>query len=273
MRLEHKIAVVTGGTSGIGRAIVERFAAEGATVFFTGRRAALGKEVALATGATFLEADVASDGGAEQTLLTAAQVNGRVDILVNNAGCTFPVCRLEALPLETLDVAMAVMVRGALAHIKHVAARMRAQRQGSIINIASIAGHRVGYSGSIAYEAAKAALLHLTRRAAVELGEDGVRVNSISPGGIATGIFGKSVGLGSDAAEASAVKVEGFLAGMQPIPRAGLALDVAQAALFLASDESTFISGEDVLVDGGLICGRRYSELAAGAQGLKSMLQ
>lgn len=144
MRLEGKIAVVTGGTSGIGRRMVERFVEEGASVFFSGRRAALGAAVAQATGATFIEADVALEADAERTIATAAKLNGRVDLLLNDAGGVSAGGRLEALPLATFDTIIGVHVRGALAHIKHVSALMRAQHQRSIINIGSVAGHWAG---------------------------------------------------------------------------------------------------------------------------------
>ncbi|MEK7750368.1 MAG: SDR family oxidoreductase, partial [Acidobacteriota bacterium] len=195
MRLKGKVAVITGGTSGIGRRMVERFVEEGAAVYFSGRRAALGAEVAQATGATFVEANVTLEADAARTIATAAKKNGRVDVLINNAGGVAVGGRLEAVPLESFDATIAAHVRGALAHIKHVSALMRAQQQGSIINIGSVAGHRAGYSSSISYGVAKAALIHLSRCAAMELGEDSVRVNSISPGGIATGIFGKAMGM------------------------------------------------------------------------------
>jgi NAD(P)-dependent dehydrogenase (short-subunit alcohol dehydrogenase family) len=271
MRLKGKVAIVTGGTSGIGRRMVERFVEEGASVFFSGRRVEFGAEVAKATGATFIEADVALEADAARTIATAAKLNGRVDVLVNNAGSPAVGGRLEALPLETFDAAIAVHVRGALAHIKHVSALMRAQHQGSIVNIGSVAGHRAGYSSSISYGVAKAALIHLSRCAAMELGEDNVRVNSISPGGIATGIFGKAMGLAPAVAEASAEKIKTVLGKMQTIPRAGLPDDIANAAVYLASDESTFVNGEDIVVDGGLIWGRRFSEAAAGGQALRTL--
>jgi NAD(P)-dependent dehydrogenase (short-subunit alcohol dehydrogenase family) len=133
MRLKGKVAIVTGGTSGIGRRMVERFVEEGASVFFSGRRAEFGAEVAKATGATFIEADVALEADAARTIAMATKLNGRVDVLVNNAGAPAVGGRLEALPLETFDAAIAVHVRGALAHIKHISALMRAQRQGSIV--------------------------------------------------------------------------------------------------------------------------------------------
>jgi NAD(P)-dependent dehydrogenase (short-subunit alcohol dehydrogenase family) len=268
MRLKDKVAVVTGGTSGIGRTIVECFVAEGAHVVFSGRRRELGAEVAKATGAAFVEADAASEADAKRTIAAAVEAHGRLDVLVNNAGMGSPYMRVEKLDLDEFDRMIAVHVRGALAHMKYAAPVMRAQKSGSIINMASVGAHRAGF-GSIFYGAAKAALLHLTTYAAVELGEDNVRANSISPGGIATGIFGKALGLESNAAEASAERVKPALAPFQPIPRAGLADDVAAAALFLASDESSFINGEDIVVDGGLIRGRRPAEVRAHGVGIK----
>jgi len=113
----------------------------------------------------------------------------------------------------------------------------------------------------------KAALIHFSRCAALELGDDSVRVNSISPGGTATGIFGKAMGKDALAADASAEKMKLALARMQPIPRAGLPNDVANAATYLASDDSTFVNGEDIVTDGGLIWGRRFSEVVSRRAG------
>ncbi len=162
-RLEGKIAVVTGGTSGIGKRIVERFVGEGAAVVFSGRRLAESAAVASGTGAIFVEADVAVEADAERTIKTALDTHGRLDVLVNNAGGPAPVGRLETLPLAGFDQTVAVHVRGALAHMKHAAPTLRAQASGSIVNIGSVAGHRAGYSSSVIYGVAKAAVIHLTR--------------------------------------------------------------------------------------------------------------
>jgi NAD(P)-dependent dehydrogenase (short-subunit alcohol dehydrogenase family) len=127
---------------------------------------------------------------------------------------------------------------------------MLAQQSGSIINIGSVAGHRGGISAHV-YSAAKGAVSALTRSAAAELGEKGIRVNCISPGAIVTGIFGKNAGLeGAKADKVSGVVKQMFTA-IQPIPRAGLPDDIAQAAVFLASDASGFVNGQDIVIDGG----------------------
>src|ERR1043166_5152157 len=176
-RLQDKVAFVTGGTSGIGRRIVERFIEEGAAVAFSGRRKSLGEEVAKASGAMFVEADAADEAHARRSMHTVHERFGRLDILVNNAGGPAKGGRLEELSLEAFDHAIAVHVRGTLAHMKYAAPIMRGQHSGSIVNIGSIAGHRAGYSSSVIYATAKAAVIHLSRCAAMELGEDGVRVN------------------------------------------------------------------------------------------------
>jgi NAD(P)-dependent dehydrogenase (short-subunit alcohol dehydrogenase family) len=144
-----------------------------------------------------------------------------------------------------------VNVRGVMLGIKHVAPVMLSQGTGSIMNIASIAGLRGGVSGHI-YSASKGAVQAFTRSAAAELGEKGIRVNSITPGAIVTGIFGKAAGVeGSKADRLTGMMKEAF-ASLQPIPRAGVTDDIARAAVFLASDGSSFVNGQDIVVDGGL---------------------
>jgi NAD(P)-dependent dehydrogenase (short-subunit alcohol dehydrogenase family) len=132
---------------------------------------------------------------------------------------------------------------------------MRRQGGGSIINTGSVAGHRPGFSGNI-YAVAKAGLSHLTRCVAMELGESSNRVNCLSPGGTVTGIFGKAFGLDSDEADHDLDRLHEFLKSNQAIPRAGLPADIAAAAVFLASDEASFITGQELIVDSGLLGGR-----------------
>ena len=136
---------------------------------------------------------------------------------------------------------------------------MAAQKSGSIISTASVAGIGTGH-GPHVYSAAKAAVIHLTETAAKELGEQNVRVNCICPGGIATPIFGKGMGLATQVADRTVEPMKMVLAGAQAIPRAGLPEDIANAALFLASDESSFVNGHALVVDGGLLGGRKWSE-------------
>jgi NAD(P)-dependent dehydrogenase (short-subunit alcohol dehydrogenase family) len=146
---------------------------------------------------------------------------------------------------------------------------MRKQGSGSIINNGSIAGRLAGFSSSMIYGAAKAAVIHLTKCTAMELGESGIRVNSISPGAIATGIIGKALGLATDAAEKTDAVMREVYKTAQPIQRAGLPDDIAHAAVFLASDESSFINGHDLVVDGAITGGRNWSQQQQGYVALR----
>ena len=175
---------------------------------------------------------------------------GRLDCLVNNAGIPSPMISITEVDVATIDQVLAVNVKGVLLGIKHAAPAMLAQQSGSIVNVSSMAGLRGGVSGHI-YSGSKGAVSALTRSVAAELGEKGIRVNSISPGAIVTGIFGKNAGLqGSKADKVAGVVKEAF-AKIQPIPRAGMPEDIAQAAVFLAGDGSGFINGQDIVIDGG----------------------
>jgi NAD(P)-dependent dehydrogenase (short-subunit alcohol dehydrogenase family) len=143
--------------------------------------------------------------------------------------------------------------------MKHAAPIMKKQKSGSIISTASVAGLRTGMGPHI-YSAAKAAIIHLTHCVAMELGEYNVRVNTVCPGGIATAIFGRGLGLSQDKAERLAELAKVYLCNLQPIKRAGVPEDVAKAVLWLASDDSTFVNGHALVVDGGFIGGRKWQE-------------
>jgi NAD(P)-dependent dehydrogenase (short-subunit alcohol dehydrogenase family) len=270
-RLKDKVCIITGATSGIGKRTAEIFASEGAKLVIAGRRETEGLAVAKSIGAScdFVRTDVTVEAQMKALIEFAVSKHGRVDCLFNNAGGPAPVGGIEAIPVEGFDQAMAVLVRSVMLGMKHVAPVMQKQRSGSIINNGSVAAHRTGLSSSMVYSAAKAAVVHLTRCVAMQLGESGVRVNSISPGGIATGIFGKALGLPMEKAEQSAEAVKAGLAKMQPIPRAGLTDDIALAAVFLASDESSFVNAHDLVVDGGVIGGRQWTAHQEALRGMK----
>ena len=271
-RLQDKVCIVTGATSGIGRRTAEVFAAEGAHVVIAGRREAEGRAVEAAIGArcAFVRTDVTEEAQVAALIGFTMKRHGRIDCLFNNAGGPAPVGGIETIPVDGFDAAMAVLVRSVMLGMKHVAPIMLAQGSGSIVNNGSIAGQRAGYSTSMVYSAAKAAVIHLTKCAAMQLGEHRVRVNSISPGGIATGIFGKALGLPTAAADATAEAMKTGLARMQPIPRAGLPEDIAQAAVFFASDESGFVNGHDLVVDGGVIGGRMWTPHQEAVRGMRT---
>jgi NAD(P)-dependent dehydrogenase (short-subunit alcohol dehydrogenase family) len=260
--LDGKVAIITGATSGIGERTTALFVAEGARVVFTGRRQSEGESIAKRLGASarYVKADATKEADWQRLISRTLDDNGRIDVLFNNAGGPAPTGGIEDVPVEGFDDAMALLVRSVMLGMKHVAPIMKRQRAGSIVNNGSVAAHLAGYSSSMVYSAAKAAVLHLTRCVAMELGEHGVRVNSVSPGAIATGIFAKALGM-SDPSEAdtTADKMQAIFATAQPIPRSGLPDDIAQCVCWLASDRSTFVNGEDVVVDGGMIRGRPFT--------------
>ena len=260
-KLDGKVAIVTGGTSGIGRRTAEVFVEEGASVVIAARRLELGQEIAAALGsrAVFLRTDITQEADVQAMVAHAVARFGRLDCLFNNAGGPAPAGGIETIPLDRFDAAIAVLPRSVMLGMKHAAPIMKTQGSGSIINNGSVAGLRAGFSSSMIYGAAKAAVIQLTRCVAMELGERGVRVNSISPGAIATGIFGKVAGLPDDAAEKTAEVMKQIFTGMQPLPGPGLPEDIARAAVFLASDDSRFINGHDLVVDGGIIGGRLWT--------------
>lgn len=260
-RLDGKVAVITGGASGIGEAAVRLFVKEGAQVIIADIQEDRGEGLARELGgnATFLRTDVSQEPDVKASIHQAVKKFGRLDCVFNNAGIAGSMTEsIAEVPLEAFDLTIGVDVRGVFLGMKYAAPVMKQQGSGSIVNNASVAGFRVGYAPHI-YSAAKAAVIHLTRSVAVELGESGVRVNCVCPGATATPIFGKSLGLSAEVADQTVERLKAALKEVQPIPRAGTPEDIAQAVLWLASDESTFVNGHALVIDGGLVCGQRWS--------------
>jgi NAD(P)-dependent dehydrogenase (short-subunit alcohol dehydrogenase family) len=250
--------IITGATSGIGEATAQCFAAHGAKLLLAGRTVEKGTALADQLGdcAVFQRADVSREADV-QALVDAAMTRfGRLDCLFNNAGASVP-ASLDTVTEQDLTGGMQLLVGSVLFGIKHAARVMKLQAGGgSIINNASVAAHRFG-QGGIVYSAAQAAVAHLTHLTAVELGPHNIRVNAISPGAIATPIFwggsARANTLSTDENQRKLAKLEQNLAKSTPIPRSGYASDIANAALFLASDEASFVNGHDLVVDGGRI--------------------
>ena len=264
--LDGKVAIVTGGSSGIGERIVELFVEQGAKVVVAARRQQEGSALEKRLGIRFIRADVSNESEVKTMVDQTVKWFGRVDCLVNNAGVPSPMVSITEIDVPTIDQVLAVNVRGVMLGIKHVAPVMLSQGAGSIINIGSVAGLRGGASGHI-YSAAKAAVHSLTRSAGAELGEKGIRVNTIVPGGIVTGIFAKNAGVEGSKADRLTDVIKGAFATLQPIPRAGMPEDIAQAAAFLAGDGSSFINGQDIVVDGGMTSVTRGWSASATARG------
>jgi len=258
--LEGKVAVITGGTSGIGACTAEVFLANGAKVVIAGRRQDRGEKLAgkLGDAASFLRTDVSIEADVKAMIDHAVDRFGRVDCLMNNAGRSSQYATIADVDLEQFDAVIAVHLRAVLAGMKYAARVMASQGTGSIITISSVNGFRAGLGGHY-YSVAKAASIHLTRCAAMELGEKGIRVNSLSPGMIATGGFAKFMGVQPDEAddhpEYAETAIGSVVARWQPLQYVGRTDDIAQAALFLASDASRFVTGQNLVVDGGISAG------------------
>jgi NAD(P)-dependent dehydrogenase (short-subunit alcohol dehydrogenase family) len=261
-RLDNKVAVITGGASGMGRAIGLRFVREGAAVVLADLNERGGAEVvrecAAAGGrAVFQRTDVTLESDLRDAVARAVGEFGRLDIMVNNAGVGGALGRLEEIPLEEWERTQAVLLRSVFLGMKHAIPELRRCGGGSIISTASIAGIS-GDFGPHPYSAAKAGVINLTRSAAAELACDRIRVNAIAPGGIKTPMFVGGGGFGQDDAT-----IEANMARLQPIARAGRPEDIAAMALFLASDESEWITGTVMVVDGGALVAHKNAISAA----------
>jgi NAD(P)-dependent dehydrogenase (short-subunit alcohol dehydrogenase family) len=260
-RLQDKVAIITGATSGIGEATARVFAAHGAKLLIAGRSQergeALAQELKALYGDRFMFHAVNVIHDQQMGALVDATVErfGRLDCLFNNAGAGER-SSVESVTEEEFDRVMRLLVGSAVFGMKHAARVMKTSGGGSIINNASIAAHRINQGGYL-YSGAKAALSHLTRLAGVELGPWSIRVNAISPGAIATPIFWggstRAQSLSDSENAQKMAKLQSNLASATPTPRSGLADDIAYAALFLASDEGSYINCHDLVVDGGRV--------------------
>lgn len=260
-RLQNKVVVITGATSGIGEATARLFAAQGARLVIAGRSVDKGESLAAELNnqygniAVYQKTDVMKEADTAAAIDCAVSRFGRLDCLFNNAGAGER-SSVESVTEEQFADVMRLLVGSVVFGMKHAARVMKKGDGGSIINNASIAAHRI-HQGGYLYSGAKAAVSHLTRLAGVELGPFNIRVNAISPGAIATPIFwggsARAQTLSDLENEAKMAKLQSNLAKATPTPRSGLAEDIANAALFLASDEGSYINCHDLVVDGGRI--------------------
>lgn len=244
-RLENKVALITGGTSGIGKTTVELFASEGAQVAFTGRRGLLGQELADQTGAFFIQADHRKMEDCRRSIDQTVARYGRVDILFNNAGIVVS-GTAETTTDEDWDETLLLNVTAVWRMSKLVLPVMRAHGGGVIINNASDWAF-VGAAEVVAYCTSKGAVMQLTRSMAIDHARENIRINAVCPGDtfverwVKEGFYRSSGGV----SEAEARRTD------LPIGRVAETIEIARAVLFLASDESSFMTGAGLLVDGG----------------------
>jgi NAD(P)-dependent dehydrogenase (short-subunit alcohol dehydrogenase family) len=244
-----KVAIVTGGTSGIGRAAAIAYAQQGAKVVVAGRRVEAGQETvqlikAAGGEAFFTPTDVTQEADVKAMVTKTVEVFGRVDIAFNNAGTHGETPSLIEQPDTEYDRMMNVNVKGVWLCMKYEIAQMLQQGGGAIVNTSSILGV-VAMSGVPLYTASKYAVEGLTKAAALQYAKSGIRINAVGPGAIATDMFEKATG-GQDEAKV-------YMAGLHPMGRIGQPSEVANAVLWLSSEQASFVTGETLMVDGGFV--------------------
>jgi NAD(P)-dependent dehydrogenase (short-subunit alcohol dehydrogenase family) len=235
-RLQGKVAIVTGSGRGIGRAIAERFAQEGATVIATGRSS----DERFGAGIAYHQLDVSSEQDWERVVTAVVAEHGRVDVLVNNAGIII-YDTLHELSMEDWNKVVATNQTGVWLGMREVIPGMLSNGGGSIINLSSIWG-TVAVAGAHAYHATKGAVRNMSKSAAITYAKDNIRVNSLHPGFILTPLT-----------EAQDPDVNAWVVGQTPMGRAGKPEEIANGAIFLASDEASFVTGSELVIDGGYL--------------------
>ena len=254
-RLDNKVALITGGTSGIGAETARLFIQEGAKVIVSGRSEEKGEILSeeLGDNCKYLLSDVTKEEDIENSVTETINQFGKLDILFNNAGGLVG-AGIEKVTQKDIDYGVHLLLASVILGTRFAIEPMRKNGGGCIINNSSIAGIRYR-QGDPLYAALKAGVTHYTRMSGVELGPDNIRVNSISPGAIATPIFWggsqRANTLSNEENDKKLEKLKGNLAKAVPLNRSGLALDIAEAALYLASDAGSFVSCQDIVVDGG----------------------
>lgn len=258
--LEGKVAVITGAASGIGLATLERFVQAGARVVAADREREAGAELERRFPGVvrFVACDVMQLPQLKAAVDSAAEHFGGLDILFSNAGSGGSRAGVEDFDPLGWDDTQALLLRAVAAGAAYALPHMKRRGGGAIVNTASVSALQAGFA-PIAYSVAKAGVLHYTKVAAAQLSAHRIRINAVLPGFVATRIFGSSVGLGREQAQALAQQAIDRNSAPNPLHRTGQPADIAEAVLFLSSDAAAFITGTHIVVDGGMTIGPRHS--------------
>ncbi len=260
MRFSGKTVVITGAASGIGAQTARLFASEGAKVFASDIDDEEGAALA-AEGVgeiRYRHCDVCDPGAIKALLDGAADETGGIDIVFNNAGAGGAREDIGEIEPDAWDRTMDLLLRSVAMGIRYAVPHMKGRKGASIVNVSSVAAAGPGYSPT-AYAVAKAGVLHLTKCAATDLAQHGIRVNAIQPGFINTNIFTTSLEIDGEMKAMAKAAIAQMSSNAQPVARGGQADDIAQAVAFLASDAASFVTGASLVVDGGITLGPRHS--------------
>ena len=259
-RLKGKVAVITGAASGIGLATVELFIEEGARVLAADVQEDAGHalEQRFPGVLRFARCDVTEPPQILHAIDSAAEHFGGLDILFSNAGAAGSLTGVENWDAVAWDATHALLLRSVVAGASYAVPHMKRRGGGAIVNTSSMSALQAGYA-PLAYSVAKAGVLHFTRLAATELSAHRIRINAVVPGFIATSIFGGIFNLGLEGSRQMAAQIAERSGSANPIGRSGLPRDIAEAALFLASDAAGFVTGTYLTVDGGITIGPRHA--------------
>ena len=260
MRFLDKTVIVTGAASGIGAAATALFAGEGATVFASDIDVAGGEKLARETpgDVRFVECDVCDPAAIKALMDHAAQETGGIDTLFNNAGAGGARESIAEIEPEAWDRTMDLLLRSVAMGIRYAVPHMKGRKGASIVNVSSVAAVGPGYSPTT-YAVAKAGVLHLTKCAATDLAQFGIRVNAVQPGFINTNIFTATMDIPDAAKEQAKAMIAQMSSNAQPVARGGQSDDIAQAVAFLACEQAGFMTGASMVVDGGITLGPRHS--------------
>jgi NAD(P)-dependent dehydrogenase (short-subunit alcohol dehydrogenase family) len=260
MRFTGKTVVITGAASGIGAETARLFAGEGATVFASDIDDAGGKMLERETEGNirYRHCDVSSTEDIRALMDGAAEETGGIDVVFNNAGAGGARPGIGEIEPAEWDRTMDLLLRSVAMGIRYAVPHMKHRKGANIVNVSSVAAVGPGYSPT-AYAVAKAGVLHLTKCAATDLAQHGIRVNAVQPGFINTNIFTASLDIPEDMARTAKAAIAQMSSNAQPVARGGQSRDIAEAVAFLASDAASFMTGTSMLVDGGLTVGPRHS--------------